>query len=112
VIRLAGKVCVVTGASSGIGEATARALAQAGAAVVLAARREDRLAAIAEDIRRRGGTASWQPCDVTRLDALEALRAQVAELGGADYLVTDSTPPPDLLAALLENEVELITPEA
>jgi DeoR family glycerol-3-phosphate regulon repressor/DeoR family fructose operon transcriptional repressor len=39
------------------------------------------------------------------------LFAQVAELGGADYLVTDSTPPPDLLAALLENEVELITPE-
>ena len=39
------------------------------------------------------------------------LFAQVAELGGADYLVTDSTPPPDLLAALLENDVELITPE-
>jgi len=39
------------------------------------------------------------------------LFAQVCELGGADYLVTDSTPPPDLLAALQENEVELITPE-
>ncbi|MEV6153084.1 DeoR/GlpR family DNA-binding transcription regulator [Nonomuraea sp. NPDC052129] len=39
------------------------------------------------------------------------LFAQVAELGGADYLVTDSTPPPDLLEALKENEVELITPE-
>ncbi|WP_233624716.1 DeoR/GlpR family DNA-binding transcription regulator [Actinoplanes sp. ATCC 53533] len=40
------------------------------------------------------------------------LFAQVSELGGADYLVTDSTPPPDLVEALLENEVELITPEA
>ncbi|MBE1592136.1 DeoR/GlpR family DNA-binding transcription regulator [Nonomuraea angiospora] len=39
------------------------------------------------------------------------LFAQVSELGGADYLVTDSTPPPDLLDALAENEVELITPE-
>ena len=39
------------------------------------------------------------------------LFAQVSELGGADYLVTDSTPPPDLLEALRENEVELITPE-
>ena len=39
------------------------------------------------------------------------LFAQVSELGGADYLVTDSTPPPDLLDALKENEVELITPE-
>ncbi|MEV0346718.1 DeoR/GlpR family DNA-binding transcription regulator [Nonomuraea sp. NPDC050680] len=39
------------------------------------------------------------------------LFAQVAELGGADYLVTDSTPPPDLLEALKENEVKLITPE-
>lgn len=39
------------------------------------------------------------------------LFAQVAELGGADYLVTDSTPPPDLLEALTENEVELVTPD-
>lgn len=39
------------------------------------------------------------------------LFAQVAELGGADYLVTDTTPPPDLLDALRENEVELLTPE-
>ena len=40
------------------------------------------------------------------------LFAQVSELGGADYLVTDSTPPPDLLDALRENEVELVTPES
>jgi DeoR family glycerol-3-phosphate regulon repressor/DeoR family fructose operon transcriptional repressor len=39
------------------------------------------------------------------------LFAQVSELGSADYLITDSTPPPDLLDALVENEVELITPE-
>lgn len=39
------------------------------------------------------------------------LFAQVSELGSADYLITDCTPPPDLLDALVQNDVELITPE-
>jgi NADP-dependent 3-hydroxy acid dehydrogenase YdfG len=55
--RLDGKVAVVTGASSGIGEATAEALAAEGAAVV-APRREDRLAGLAERIRGDGGACS------------------------------------------------------
>jgi len=53
--RLAGKVAVVTGASSGIGEATARELARLGACVVLAARRFDRLQAISDEIASTGG---------------------------------------------------------
>ncbi|MGH2662161.1 MAG: SDR family NAD(P)-dependent oxidoreductase [Actinomycetota bacterium] len=71
---ISGKVCVVTGASSGIGEATAKALGREGATVVLAARREDRLRDLAEVIAKRGGTATWRRCDVTSIDDLEALR--------------------------------------
>lgn len=89
-----GKVCVVTGASSGIGEATARALARAGAAVVLAARRADRLAGVTAEIEAAGGTASWRVCDVTRLDDLEALRGHVDDSHGrCDVLVNNAGVP-------------------
>ncbi|MDF0750475.1 SDR family oxidoreductase [Marinobacter sp. 71-i] len=58
------KVVLITGASSGIGEATARVLAKEGARVVLGARRTDRLEAITNDIRQGGGTAIFQALDV------------------------------------------------
>jgi short-subunit dehydrogenase len=94
VSRLTGTVTVVTGASSGIGEATARALAGAGATVVLAARREERLAAIGKDLERRGASVSWSPCDVTRLEHLEALREHVtAAHGRCDALVNNAGVP-------------------
>jgi short-subunit dehydrogenase len=85
------KVCVITGASSGIGEASARALAGAGASVVLAARRHDELARCADEI---GSRATWVRCDVTRIEDLEALRDRVAEThGGCDVLVNNAGVP-------------------
>lgn len=88
---LRGAVVVVTGASSGIGRAAARIFAAQGGAVVLAARRLDRLEEDAERIRRRGGTAVPVRCDVSDLDDLETLRAAVAgEFGRCDVLVNNA----------------------
>jgi short-subunit dehydrogenase len=85
------RVAVVTGASSGIGEATARALARAGAAVVLAARREERLETLAEELRGRGGGALAVRCDVTRLEDLERLRDETLRaFGRCDVLVNNA----------------------
>jgi len=78
--RLAGLVAIVTGASAGIGQATARALARAGATVVLAARRAERLEQLAAEIEAEGGTALAVPTDllveaqITRLVATTAAR--------------------------------------
>ena len=74
--ELAGEVAIVTGASSGIGEATAESLASRGASVVLAARRADELEAVAERIRTDGGEALVVPTDVTEDDDIDALVAE------------------------------------
>lgn len=88
---LEGKVAAVTGASSGIGEATALALAGAGAAVALAARREDRVAELAQRIESDGGRGLAVPTDVTEEDAARAfLERTHAELGGLDILVNNA----------------------
>jgi NAD(P)-dependent dehydrogenase (short-subunit alcohol dehydrogenase family) len=89
--RLDGRVAVVTGASSGIGEALAVGLAGAGARVALAARRQDRLEALAERLRAGGAEAHAFGCDVARSEDVERLARDVAErLGPADVLVNNA----------------------
>jgi NAD(P)-dependent dehydrogenase (short-subunit alcohol dehydrogenase family) len=80
--QLRDKVVVVTGASSGIGAATALELARAGARVVLAARREDALATVAEECRQLGGQALVVPTDVTDPAAVERLADRAARRFG------------------------------
>jgi short-subunit dehydrogenase len=82
------RVVIITGASSGIGAAAARAFADAGARVVLAARDEQRLAAVARDLR---GSALVVPTDVAERAAVEALVERVvAEFGGVDIVVNNA----------------------
>ncbi|MER8708607.1 SDR family NAD(P)-dependent oxidoreductase [Mesorhizobium sp. M1088] len=88
---LAGKVALVTGASSGIGEATAAALAAAGAKVAIAARRADRLEALAARIEKAGGTALRIEADVTSNDDVTAMVDKVVtEWGRLDILVNNA----------------------
>lgn len=70
---LDGKVVVITGASSGIGETTARLLASQGAHIVIGARRLERLEALTSDIRSEGGSVAYQQLDVTELDQMKAI---------------------------------------
>ncbi|MEX2467823.1 MAG: SDR family oxidoreductase [Gemmatimonadota bacterium] len=89
--RLDGRVAVVTGASAGIGEASALALAEAGASVVLAARRKDRLEALAARIREAGGTALPHVADVASLDDVRSLAdATLEAFGRIDILVNNA----------------------
>ena len=67
-----GKVIAITGASSGIGEASAKLLAQRGASVVLGARRTERVEAIAKSIRAQGGTVEYRALDVTNRENVKA----------------------------------------
>ena len=85
------KVVIITGASSGLGEATARRLADRGAKLVLAARREDRLKDLTEDLKSRGAEAIWQVTDVTDRNQVESLAAAAKEaFGRIDVLVNNA----------------------
>lgn len=95
------RVAVVTGASSGIGEATARTLASQGFHVVCVARREDRIAALATDI---GGTAIV--ADVTDQAAVDALAAAVADLPGALAVLVNNAGGAKGLEPVLDADVE------
>lgn len=106
---LAGKVVVVSGVGPGLGRAVcARASAQ-GATVVLAARTESRLQAVADEIVARGGTALVVPTDITDdadVDALVA--ATTAEFGGVDVLVNNAFALPSM-KPLLRTDFDAIT---
>lgn len=88
---IAGKVVVITGASSGIGEVAARHLAAAGARLALGARRRDRLDGLVADIRAAGGTAQARVTDVTKRGDVEALVREAHEAFGAiDVIVNNA----------------------
>ena len=88
---LQGRVVLVTGASSGIGEATAVQAAARGARVLLVARRADELERVRAAIAAAGGHAAAYPCDLVDGDAVDALVARVlAEHGAVDYLVNNA----------------------
>ena len=89
--NIADKVIVITGASSGIGESTARLLAGNGAKVVLGARRADRIDALVKDITAKGGAALGFQVDVTRRGEVEALvQGAIHEHGRIDVIVNDA----------------------
>src|SRR3954447_20300791 len=111
-----GEIAIVTGASSGIGAATARELARRGAVVVLAARRVDALEAQAEAIRDAGGQALTIPTDLSDRDQLTGLADRtLSTFGRVDVLVNNAgvnwsrslamTPPDDVVGVL---EVNLV----
>lgn len=86
-----GKVVIITGASSGIGEATAKELASKGAKLVLAARREDRLKKLQEEIQKNGGQAIYKVTDVTSYEQMEELAGYaLKEFGKIDVLINNA----------------------
>jgi NAD(P)-dependent dehydrogenase (short-subunit alcohol dehydrogenase family) len=90
-VSVADRVVIVTGASSGIGAATARLLAEEGATVILAARRADLLAELEREITRRGGKARAVPTDVTNdTDITNLVQAALASSGRIDALVNNA----------------------
>ncbi|MEV4144253.1 SDR family oxidoreductase [Amycolatopsis sp. NPDC049691] len=88
---LAGRTVLITGASSGIGRASALAVARKGAKVILVARRESELAEVRDEITAAGGVAAAYPCDLTDGDAVDALVKDVlGEHGAVDMLVNNA----------------------
>jgi NADP-dependent 3-hydroxy acid dehydrogenase YdfG len=104
-LKVENKVVIITGASSGIGEATARLLAQNGAKVILGARRIDRLELIAKDIQAEGGIAEYQALDVTQRGQLEAIvKFAQTKFDRVDVLINNAGVMP--LSALDQLKVE------
>lgn len=88
---ISGKVVIITGASSGIGEATAKLLGDRGAKLMLAARREERLQDLVNKIEQAGGTAAYQTVDVTKREQVEALaQATLDTYGKIDVAINNA----------------------
>lgn len=88
---ISGKIVIITGASSGIGEATAKMLAERGAKLMLAARREERLQDLVSKIEQAGGTATYQTIDVTNYEQMQALaQATIDKYGKIDVLLNNA----------------------
>jgi NADP-dependent 3-hydroxy acid dehydrogenase YdfG len=89
--NIEGKIVIITGASSGLGEATARRLANEGATVVLAARRGDRIQALADELNGNGGRAKAVTTDVIEADQVKRLvDATVDEFGRVDVILNNA----------------------
>jgi NADP-dependent 3-hydroxy acid dehydrogenase YdfG len=89
--NIEGKIVVITGASSGLGAAAARLLSEQGAAVVLGARRADRIQALADELNRNGGKALAIATDVTRREQVQALvDGAVQAFGRIDVLINNA----------------------
>jgi len=89
--NIAGKVVVITGASSGLGEATARLLSKQGATVVLAARRADRISALADEINNTGGSALAVATDVANREQMNQLiHYTVEKFGRVDVMLNNA----------------------
>jgi NAD(P)-dependent dehydrogenase (short-subunit alcohol dehydrogenase family) len=86
-----GRIVLITGGSSGIGEAAAKKIAEAGGEVVLVARTPENLEKVADEIRSDGGIAHVYPCDLADMDAIAAMADKVlADLGGVDILINNA----------------------
>jgi NAD(P)-dependent dehydrogenase (short-subunit alcohol dehydrogenase family) len=86
-----GRIVLITGGSSGIGEAAAKKIAAAGGEVVLVARTPENLEKVADEIRSDGGIAHVYPCDLADMDAIAAMADKVlADLGGVDILINNA----------------------
>jgi short-subunit dehydrogenase len=104
----ANQVAVITGASSGIGWALAKALAAEGCRVGLIARRQEQLAALAQEIQQTGGVAAFSPADVSeRQPTLDAIHDVAAKLGPVDLLIANAgVGAPTLLDPVNVHDVE------
>jgi NADP-dependent 3-hydroxy acid dehydrogenase YdfG len=101
--NIEGKIVVITGASSGLGEATARLLSAQGASVVLGARRIDRLRALADELSRRGDKAFAVPTDVVQHDQVKRLvDAAVQTYGRIDVMINNAGLMPQALLERLK----------
>lgn len=105
--RLAGKIALVTGASRGIGRATARLFAAEGAKVAVVARTPEGIEAVVSEIETAGGTALGVSCDIGSADQIKAAVESVVTLfGGIDILVNNAFDPSAANASILELTVE------